>query len=152
MVWWKYFVPGLYQLRKGTTAGFALKCLWLIHRIRRSRTRRKRNPPRSIWYKFFEGCPLPPGSWLGNIWNKKQPRGGGVSFYQILRTYAVVDVDFWISRNAIFNYFHPDCTSIQVHQHVISGPKSQLVKSVKTARDSYLSHKSRWLIGCLPPA
>ena len=26
---------------------------------------KKKNPPRSTWYKFFEGGPFPPGSWLG---------------------------------------------------------------------------------------
>ena len=36
------------------------------------------DPPRSTWYKFFEGGPLPPGSWLGNLTNWKPPPGGGV--------------------------------------------------------------------------
>jgi len=35
------------------------------------------DPPWSAWYKFFEGGPLPPGSWSGNIVNRKTPRGGG---------------------------------------------------------------------------
>jgi len=34
------------------------------------------DPPRSTWYKLFEGGPLPPGSWSGNI--VKPPRGGVV--------------------------------------------------------------------------
>jgi len=38
----------------------------------------EQDPPRSTWYKFFEGGPLPPGSWSGNIVNRKPPRGGGV--------------------------------------------------------------------------
>jgi len=37
----------------------------------------KEDPPRSAWYKFFEGGPLPLGSWLGNIVNRKPPRGEG---------------------------------------------------------------------------
>jgi len=36
------------------------------------------DPPRSTWYKLFEGGPLPPGSWSGNIENRKPPPGGGV--------------------------------------------------------------------------
>ena len=32
------------------------------------------DPPRSTWYKFFEGSPLP---WLGNLPNQKKPRGVG---------------------------------------------------------------------------
>ena len=36
------------------------------------------DPPWSTWYKFFEGGPLPPGSWSGNIVNRKTPRGGGL--------------------------------------------------------------------------
>jgi len=35
--------------------------------------------PRSTWYKFFEGGPLP---WSGNIVNRKHPPGGGGSFDQ----------------------------------------------------------------------
>jgi len=36
-----------------------------------------RGPPRSTWYKFFEGGPLPLGSWWGNILYRKPPQGGG---------------------------------------------------------------------------
>jgi len=36
------------------------------------------DPPRRICTKCFEGGPLPPGSWLGNIVNRKPPPGGGV--------------------------------------------------------------------------
>jgi len=32
--------------------------------------------PRSTWYKFFEGGPRPPGLWLGNLQNRRPPRGG----------------------------------------------------------------------------
>jgi len=35
------------------------------------------DPPRSAWYKFFRGGPLPPGSWLGNLPNRKPTQGGG---------------------------------------------------------------------------
>jgi len=35
------------------------------------------DPPRSTWYKFFVGGPLPPGSCVGNLPNKKHPSGGG---------------------------------------------------------------------------
>ena len=35
-------------------------------------------PPRSTCYKLFEGVPVPPGSWSGNIVNMKLSRGGGV--------------------------------------------------------------------------
>jgi len=31
-----------------------------------------------FWGWFFRGGPLPPGSWSGNIVNRKPPRGGGV--------------------------------------------------------------------------
>jgi len=56
--------------------GFSISCVpW-------SRTREEEDPPRSTWYKFFEGGPLPSGSWSGNIVNRKPPRGGGVSFDQ----------------------------------------------------------------------
>ena len=41
------------------------------------------DPPRNTWYKFFGGGPLPPGSWLGNIMNRKPPRGGGAVFLSI---------------------------------------------------------------------
>jgi len=34
----------------------------------------RREPPRSTWYEFFEGGPLPPGSWQGNIVNGKPPQ------------------------------------------------------------------------------
>ena len=30
-----------------------------------------------FWEWFFRGSPLPPGSWSGNIVNRKPPRGGG---------------------------------------------------------------------------
>jgi len=53
------------------------------------------DPPRSTWYKFFEGGPLPPGSWLGNIVNRKPPRGEGflsmnlhVDFMSVLLFYC----------------------------------------------------------------
>ena len=35
------------------------------------------NLPWSNWYKYFEGGPLPPGSWLGNMPNTRPPQGGG---------------------------------------------------------------------------
>ena len=42
------------------------------------------DPPRrttpkmdQFWGWFFRGGPLPPGSWSGNIVNRKPPRGGG---------------------------------------------------------------------------
>jgi len=35
------------------------------------------DPPRSTWYKFFEGVPLPSSSWSGNMVNRKPPWGGG---------------------------------------------------------------------------
>ena len=38
------------------------------------------DPPRSIWYKLFDGGPFPPGCWSGNMVNRKPPGGGGGSF------------------------------------------------------------------------
>jgi len=35
-------------------------------------------PPLRISTRCFEGVPLPPGSWSGNIINRKTPWGGGV--------------------------------------------------------------------------
>jgi len=35
------------------------------------------DPPRRICTRCFEGGPLPPGSWFGNLPNRKPPRGGG---------------------------------------------------------------------------
>jgi len=34
------------------------------------------DPPRSTWYKFFVGGPLPPGSWLGNLPNRRTSLDG----------------------------------------------------------------------------
>ena len=34
------------------------------------------DPPRSTWYKFFEGGPLTPGSSSGNMVNRKPPWDG----------------------------------------------------------------------------
>jgi len=44
------------------------------------------DPPRSTWYKFFEGGPLTHGSWWGNIVNRKPPRGGGGGSFDQYRT------------------------------------------------------------------
>ena len=38
-----------------------------------------------FWGWFFRGRPLPPGSWSGNIVNRKPSPGGGVSFDQLGR-------------------------------------------------------------------
>jgi len=38
LVWWKYFVPQLYQFRRGISGGPALKYLYMIHRGGRIRT------------------------------------------------------------------------------------------------------------------
>jgi len=37
----------------------------------------KEDPLRNTWYRFFEAGVLPPGSWSGNIVNRKTPRGEG---------------------------------------------------------------------------
>jgi len=37
------------------------------------------DPPGRICTRCLERGPLPPGSWLGNLPNRKPPRGGGVS-------------------------------------------------------------------------
>ena len=37
----------------------------------------EKDPPRSTWYKFFEGGPLDLGSWLGKLPNRRPPQGGG---------------------------------------------------------------------------
>ena len=37
---------------------------------------KEEDPPRRICTRCFEGGPLPPDSWLGNIVNRKPPRGG----------------------------------------------------------------------------
>jgi len=50
------------------------------------RTQRKRTPPRSIWYKFFQGGPLLPGSSLGSLSNRRPPRGGGFRAIKVLRS------------------------------------------------------------------
>jgi len=36
-----------------------------------------RGPPSKKFTRCFEGGLLPPGSWLGNLSNRKKPRGGG---------------------------------------------------------------------------
>ena len=41
------------------------------------KSRVQEDPPRSTWYKSFEGGPLAHGSWWGNIVNTKPRRGGG---------------------------------------------------------------------------
>jgi len=41
--------------------------------------------------RCFEWGPLPPGSWLGNLVNRKPPLGGGVSCNQIVRSYQCAD-------------------------------------------------------------
>ena len=54
-----------------------------IHYVPLSRTGRKRTPPEEpppkmdhFWGWFSRGAPLPPGSWSGNIVNRKPPRRG----------------------------------------------------------------------------
>jgi len=53
------------------------------------------DPPRSTWYKSFEGGPLSPDPWLGDIVNRQSPSKygnpprGGVSFDQIQSLYHV---------------------------------------------------------------
>ena len=39
----------------------------------------KEDLPRSTWYKFFEGGPLPPDSWLRTLAHRKPTPGGGFS-------------------------------------------------------------------------
>jgi len=43
-----------------------------------------------IYIYIYEGGPLPPGSWLGNIVNRKPPRGGGFLSINILRVYILI--------------------------------------------------------------
>jgi len=49
--------------------------------------------PRRTWYKFFEGSPLPPCSWSGNIVNRKPPRRGGGSFDQLVWKHNTMHVE-----------------------------------------------------------
>jgi len=47
------------------------------------------DPPLRICTRCFVGGPLPPGSWSGNIVNRKHPRGGGF-FRSILCAYKYI--------------------------------------------------------------
>ena len=51
---------------------------WFLFTMFPIKNPEEEDPPRSTWYKFFEGGPLPParGSWLGNIVHRKPPRVG----------------------------------------------------------------------------
>jgi len=51
---------------------------------------KEEGPPRSTWYKFFEGGPLPAGSWSGNIVNRKPPPGGGNLSIKVVHFYLTV--------------------------------------------------------------
>jgi len=58
------------------------------------------------WYKFFEGGPLPPGSWLGNIVNRNPTPGGRVSFDQTV-TATECDCNWiWMKPNVIVQLQH----------------------------------------------
>ena len=52
-----------------------------------------RGPPSSTWDKFFEGGPLPPGSWSGNIVNRKPPRRGGFVLINLTPSYIYICVN-----------------------------------------------------------
>ena len=60
------------------------------------------DPPRSTWYNFFEGGPLPSGSWLGNLLNTKPPPGGGKCHDQVELTFE----EFENSLVASAHHFH----------------------------------------------
>jgi len=56
------------------------------------------DPPRRICTRCFEGGLLPLGSWLGNIVNRKTPRGGGFS----LRSTCVTEVSHNLATDKLF--------------------------------------------------
>jgi len=77
---------------------------------RRIRVDRKKPPPSGgfpICTTFFEGGPLPPGSWVGNIVNRKPSRGGGVLSIRVVRSNKVT-VKFlarWLSQQVFGFWF-----------------------------------------------
>jgi len=72
------------------------------------------DPPQSNWYKFVEGGPLFPCSWLGNMVNRKPPRGG-----QFLSINIYTQSANWHSGyKAVHIYIHRVQMYIYIHMYI----------------------------------
>ena len=90
---WLYLKTEQYCDRKNPPPPGGVSCL-LCSLIKNPE---KEDPPRSTWYAFFEGGPLPPGSWSGNIVNRKPPRRGVIlsinKYEQWIGTYIYLKIE-----------------------------------------------------------
>ena len=94
------------------------------------------DPPRSTWYKFFEGGTLPPGSWLGNIANRNPPRGG-FSAINLIQSRLIQMCGTWLVRDSLHAFMCP-------HRWDLN--HSWLVASI---RDSLHSFVTRCMHSCV---
>jgi len=84
---------------------------------------RGRGPPSKNLYQVLRGGPLPPGSWLGNIVNRKPPGGGFPAINIYVREFLGHNTDLiWLVTISILTDFNRsththNLTHIHTHTH-----------------------------------
>jgi len=102
------------------------------------------DPPRSTWYKFFEGGTLPPGSWLGNIANRNPPRGG-FSAINLIQSRLIQMCGTWLVRDSLHAFMCPHRWDLN-HSWLVASIRDSLHSFVTRCMHSCVLIYGTWLI------